>query len=70
MDILSYTRHGIKIISIDDDYDDNDHDDDLDFNENICCSHGELASCWYVLLSGAVFIQVQLTTVIKIIMGI
>ena len=47
---------------------DDDHDNDLDFNENICCSHGELASCWYVLLSGAVFIQVDFTILIKIIM--
>ena len=30
-----------------------------DPNSYFCFSHGELASCWYVLLSGAVFIQVS-----------
>ena len=32
---------------------------DDDPNSYFCFSHGELASCWYVLLSGAVFIQVS-----------
>ena len=78
MDILSYAlscivcEAWIKMISIDNDHDDNDHDDndlddDLYLNENICCSHGELASCWYVLLSGAVFIQVHFAKLIKMI---
>ena len=30
----------------------------ITIDEDFFSSHGELASCWYVLLSGAVFIQV------------